>query len=108
MTLSEADGLLARLAVTEGASIGWTDDSDRWPVWIESPLGLWEARVFSLSYDRSTARFSLAWERLQTDHGMYGEGTQELGRGQALDYLCAPHMTLSEAPGGGIVSWSTA
>ena len=108
MELAQADRLLARLAVTQGACVHWMDNSDRWPDWIEEPVGLWESRSLTLSYDPSTARFHLAWERMQTDHGMYGDGVQELGRGQALDYLCLGHMTLNEAPDVCIMSWSDA
>jgi len=106
MTFKEADGVLARLVVFPKECVHWMEDSDTWPDWIEDQMVIvWEARTFSLSYDVKASEFTLDWNRMQTDHGMYGSGAQNLERGQAIALLARPHMTLRDATRGGIVSW---
>ena len=105
MKVDHAQELLTQLGLNPKGRLSWTDNSDRWPRFIEDGVGLWEMRVFTLAAHHSGEGFRLHWRRLETDHGMYGEGEQRLERGHALDYLTLEHMTLVRPPEGGLVSW---
>ena len=105
MSIDDAESVLLHLQGGSSPRLSWHDDADAWPRWIEGGIGLWEMRVFELSYLAGPSRYRLHWERMQTDHGMYGEGEQVLDRGQVIDYLTRDHMTLSRPPKGGRVSW---
>ena len=104
MTLAEAEQLLTRITADRSKKIRWTDDSDRWPRWIEEQMPIWETRMFHLRSDGDRDSFRLQWERMQTDHGMYGDGEQDINRAQALDYLTLGHMAQVGSITGGTVT----
>ena len=103
MILAEAERLLDRLHSTPNAKIHWMDDADQWPRWIEKQMPIWEMRVFTLRSGGHRDSFRLQWERMQTDHGMYGDGEQRISRAQALGYLTLGHMAQVGSITGGTV-----